>query len=576
MEQIRSWLTNCCKKHVSCNQDWRTARSYPTRLLNIDREEGKVYLESLSAKRPQYATLSHCWRAGMTTKLTASTYEILKQGLPVSELPQRFRDATSITSWMGIKYLWIDALCIIQDSEEDWLSESVRMGDIYANSYCNIAATSADTRKGCFTRRHIEMVEPYSISSPRADGIAVTYVIGYDDFWSNSLLDTTLHTRGWVLQERLLSPRTIHFGQEQMFWECRCEMACEAYPESIPSQFRNWRTRTWRQSDQMLDPAKKTSTDHSLHQRYVPHILSRYVSRLLLPANQKKSITQPTWAYGIWSKTIERYMECELSFQADKLVAISGIAQKLAELTNERYLAGLWENPMLPQSLLWYVLGRRKADSTESVRSASAGSPNYRAPSWSWASMEARIIWNWPAECEKVLVDIMQTSIKELSGSNMSRISSAKMDIRGHVFEATVHVASKEADGLPEEDGRYTLQLSNRYSDLDLETVGAQQLRMESTIYLDTSLMPAASSIETYLLPVCTNWRGRSGNTSVTLAGLLLRKVKSSTPETLYERLGIFGLDQRQASTLCGIESGKTDALESSLSALERQCITLV
>ena len=420
----------------------------------------------------------------MTTKLTANTYEQLEQGLPVSDLPPRFRDAASITLWMDVHYLWIDALCIIQDSEEDWLLESVRMGDIYTNSYCNIAATSADTNKGCFTRRYIEMVEPYSIPSPRADDIAVKHVIGYDDFWSNSLLDTTLHTRGWVLQERLLSPRTIHFGQEQMFWECRTNMACEAYPESIPDQFRNWRTQAWRQSDQMLDPARKTATDHSVHQRFVSHILSQYVLRFLRPINTKKPFTQPTWAYGVWSKTIERYMECELSFQEDKLVAISGIAQKLAELTNERYLAGLWDNAMLPQSLLWYVLGRRKADSTNSVRCASAGSPNYRAPSWSWASLEARIIWNWPAECKKVLVNIVQVSIKEKSGSKMSRISSAKMNVRGHTFEARVHVANQAADGLPEEDGRYTLHLSNKYNDTGLET--AQQLIMEPTIYLDT------------------------------------------------------------------------------------------
>jgi hypothetical protein len=232
------------------------------------------------------------------------------------------------------------------------------------------------------------------ISIPRSNDSTATHVVGYDDFWSNSLLDTPLHNRGWVLQERLLSPRTIHFGQEQIFWECRCEMACEAYPKGIPVQFRNRRTHAWRQSDQMLDPKNKKLTGHSSQHSTLWQKFSGYSSSLFWSRYPKQAATSPVWAYEIWSKTIERYMECKLSFGEDKLVAISGIAQKVAEATEERYLAGLWDNTMLAQSLLWYVLGRRQADSTPSVRSPSQGNRNYRAPSWSWASLEAKLVWN--------------------------------------------------------------------------------------------------------------------------------------------------------------------------------------
>jgi hypothetical protein len=131
------------------------------------------------------------------------------------------------------------------------------MGDIYTSSFCNIAATSNDPSKGYFTQRDTSVLAPFAISDPQLHNDSSTHIIGYDDFWSNSLLDSTLHRRGWALQERLLSPRTIHLGQDQLFWECRSHMACEIYPRGILEPFRNWRTWSWRQVDQILDPTNR-------------------------------------------------------------------------------------------------------------------------------------------------------------------------------------------------------------------------------------------------------------------------------------------------------------------------------
>jgi Heterokaryon incompatibility protein (HET) len=577
-DQVRKWLTNCIKTHGRCNQDWRTKESYPARLLNIAQEDQfNLEIFENNARHPRYVTLSHCWQAGIPMQLTASTQNPLKEGLPISELPKRFQDAVKIARWMEIDYIWIDALCIVQDSKEDWLVQSTRMGDIYTNSYCNIAATSADHTKGCFTNRYTKMVEPYLISNPRSNDSTATHVVGYDDFWGNSLLDTPLHNRGWVLQERLLSARTIHFGQEQIFWECRGEMACEAYPRGIPIQFRNRRTRAWRQSDRMLDPKNKKLTGHSS-----PHLtfwqrFSRNLSSLFWLRSPEPATTQLIWAYEIWSKTIERYMECKLSFGEDKLVAISGIAQKVAEATEERYLAGLWDNPMLAQSLLWYVLSRRQADSTPSLRSASQGCRNYRAPSWSWASLEAKVVWNWPVDCENVLIDILSTTVEGAEGSKMGRVSSATMNIEGSLFEANLQVMSKTAKGFPEEDGRYALLLKDcRYGMVGFDLFATQPPPMEPSIYLDTPLMPKSSSIETYLLPICTGWQGRSGNTVTRVAGLLLKKASSSNSEVTYERIGIFGLDQTQANTLYDVSSGEFDCVKRNLIVANKSFITLV
>ena len=380
--QIRHWLNECHSSHELCKEDWRAKHSFPRRLLNVGRDTHEVFLEDTTSRphRPRYATLSHCWQAGITTKLTKETAMQLTRGWPLSQFPKRFQDAVSIARWMKADYVWIDALCIAQDSPEDWIRECNSVGDIYANSYCNIAATSAESDRGYFTERHVEMIESHTIANPQSNDISQTHIIGYDDFWSNSLLDTVLHTRGWVYQERLLSPRTIHFGQEQMFWDCRCVMACEAYPEGIPEQFCNQRTRAWRQFDAMLRSATTGSIAAS-NPRSMLQIVLHSVSRLWTRPSKQFPI-DTTSTDSVWSRMIECYMESRLSYGTDKLVAISGIAQIVHRLTGEPYLAGHWENAQLAQSLLWYALARKQADGSPSIRSAPAGCPEYRAASW--------------------------------------------------------------------------------------------------------------------------------------------------------------------------------------------------
>ncbi|KAK5265950.1 hypothetical protein LTR96_008851 [Exophiala xenobiotica] len=497
---------------------------------------------------PLYVTMSHCWgtRTAMPAKLLRKTVKDFKNGLPISSLPRKFRDAVEIAKWMKVEYLWVDALCIIQDDMEDWLLQSSNMGDIYAGSFCNIAATSSDPDKGCFTERLISIVEPHSMSDPRSQTESDSHVIGYDDFWCNSLLDTTLHTRAWALQERLLSPRTIYFGQEQMFWECRCEMACEAYPKGIPKPFRNQRMRSWRQSDQVLDPANRKPQQVSLLKR---------VQGWIWPRNSVSNERPPHWAYNIWSRTIERYMECDLTFDRDKLVAISGIAQKVAQVTGESYLAGHWDNPLLAQSLLWYVPSRRQANSKPSVRPSAEGVSSYRAPSWSWASVDAQVTWNWPAEYGETLINIIETTVEETGNVQFGAISGARMEIEGRVSPIEIGIVSRDNDDLVVENGRYALRLRKGSSEsINPEPSSTGAPAAEPKVYLDVPMLPRAV-MNAYLLPICTEWRGGSDHTAANLAGLLLKKADPAVSEGQYERIGVFALDKLQTQTLLAEET---------------------
>jgi hypothetical protein len=180
-------------------------------------------------------------------------------------------------------------------------------------------------------------------------------------------------------------------------------------------------------------------------------------------------------------------------------------------------------------------------------------------------------------DCKKVLIEIVSKTVEGSEGSKMGGISSATMNIRGSLFAANLKIMSQRADGLPEEDGRYALLLNNyKCRKIDSDLLTGETPAMEPTIYLDTPLMPNSFSIETYLLPVCTGWQGRSGNPITRVAGLLLKKASSSNSEAKYERIGIFGLDQTQANILYDVSSGDFDYVERSTAVTNEMFITLV
>jgi hypothetical protein len=447
------------------------------------------------------------------------------------------------------------------------------MGDIYTNSFCNIAATSNDHSKGCFRQRDTSVLAPFAISDPQPQNDSSTHIIGYDDFWSNSLLDSTLHRRGWALQERLLSPRTIHLGQDQLFWECRSHMACEIYPRGIPEPFRNWRTRSWRQVDQILDPINRPKPKLGL---------LLWLSSLLPAAPERfKSVpAEHRWVYGNWSRIVEAYMDCKLTFAEDKLCAISGVAQRVAEATNERYLAGLWDagNSMLASSLLWYVSSRKQADGTTSIRTAPKGHQGYRAPSWSWASLDAKIIWNWPSECDDILIDILRTNVRQLSSVTLGKISSAEMHIQGRLFEANLYIVSTLPRGSLDEGGRYAMLLKNfkRGKSPEDSYAWVDNIMTLPMVYLDTPLLPDRTSTDVYLLPICTGWRDRTGAAIASLAGLLLKKAGSKISSNEYVRIGIFGMNHGEASALYGLTHDGPAYLDKRFKDFTGQYIVLV
>ncbi|KAL9112209.1 MAG: hypothetical protein Q9187_007813, partial [Circinaria calcarea] len=226
---VRSWVNECDLRHTKCHQ--AEGKVLPTRIINVGQTD--LFLETSilasSGQSRKYAAFSHVWGGGLPLQTTKATSEQHQHFIPLGKLPQSFKDAVHVTRSLGIQYLWIDALCIIQDSTEDWEMECAKMADIFRNSNITIAAPDAVNSDASFLhKRHIPSVRlPYLDLKGKPSGCISVHPRELIDelHYSN---DVPLNSRAWAFQQKLLSRRTLYYGNRQNYWEC----GTAAYHES--------------------------------------------------------------------------------------------------------------------------------------------------------------------------------------------------------------------------------------------------------------------------------------------------------------------------------------------------------
>lgn len=230
----------------------------------------------------------------------------LSDGVHISALPHTFRDAIHVINALGVHFLWIDALCILQDSVADWQHESSSMGKVYQGALYNIAATAAsNSHEGCFRERSGSLVQPVTIQSNWLDHPNGDYHIYDKCFKFNDLDLAPLLCRPWIVQERFIAQRVLHFGARQLFWECHELSACETYPHRLLPTMKDLRG----------GPKRSDPRVHNLRSpKYVP---------------------------DLWTIIIKEYSDCHLTREEDKLIALSSVAKELQKISNDQYLAGL-------------------------------------------------------------------------------------------------------------------------------------------------------------------------------------------------------------------------------------------
>lgn len=246
LQLARHWFQQCKNNH-ECRDIAVSNNFLPTRLVYTGSTNSgyKICLHEGANLPPSttYLTLSHCWGTGPGLSTRSHNIERFKREIRLKELPRVFQDAIFITRILGYEYIWIDSLCIVQDVEEDLLKELTKMSDVYHNSTCNIAATGfKDGRTGLFMSRESDLLLPLKVSVtwnkigdfPIGE---VSDCLIEENWWGNGVDEAPLNQRAWVLQERLLSPRILHFDSRQLFWECQLAFN-EIYPEGIPVDLR--------------------------------------------------------------------------------------------------------------------------------------------------------------------------------------------------------------------------------------------------------------------------------------------------------------------------------------------------
>jgi hypothetical protein len=212
-------------------------------LLDLTTSTPRLLLSDFEKPKGPYDTLSHCWGSNPSfMALWSTNLPQFQLELPVAAIPKTFVDAIEVTRSLGLKYLWIDSLCILQSgngSEGDWVHQVRDLGLVYANCAVNISADyGRSPEQGCFIERNALMVQQCNIMWGDSKSPPSLYTVVSDYHHTQDVLRRLpLLSRAWVVQERLLSPRVLHFGAEQIFWECAEEpFACESLPFGVPHE----------------------------------------------------------------------------------------------------------------------------------------------------------------------------------------------------------------------------------------------------------------------------------------------------------------------------------------------------
>ncbi|KAK0659908.1 hypothetical protein DIS24_g3590 [Lasiodiplodia hormozganensis] len=350
----KGWLTRCEENvdgmHDECNAF--VAKSRPTRVLDVEhaRQTSRVRLVCVEddAAGDRYITLSHCWGEWGAKELpmltTANLEERQTEGMNMADLPQTFRDALEVASWYKVKWLWIDSLCIVQDSPSDWLREASLMARTYKHAVLNISADNfSDARGGLFAERDPWDIVPIQFHATRAAGIMPSsqddlarswWLWDYetDAFgWANT---APSFARAWIHRERQLARRVLHFTDKELVWECCASsrapaqaLACETFPGGYPFRRLLHGHAKWQARD-VRNNGGVARGEVGLEEVAV---------------------------HETWNELCEGFSQKWLTVSSDMPIILSSLAEEFGDmLPGDAYLAGHWEST-LPLSLLWRV-----------------------------------------------------------------------------------------------------------------------------------------------------------------------------------------------------------------------------
>jgi len=340
----------------------------PTRLIDLgtrgaDTPPHIILTDGLPSQAFPYVAFSYLPNDDEHQGLCEFNLDDMLTAISLEDLPVIFRRAFNIASELQYRYVWIDALCVIRESDEDMLKEVPMMGKVFQHCDLNVTATSADSLLACTSKFDLggsRNRATFLKLSSRQSRIPWLYQAVPQDVWCDAVVQSPLARYAGYFQDQFFSPRKLHFVGKQVFWECGTLKACEAFPRGLPAQL-------------LQDPLNDNVAEKALR-------LARMPSEWMMRSRKQKLPAEVAVSWiEVWHQIVGLYSQCIQLDSSAKLPGISSIASEISTLGQDKYVAGMWRSNLI-NDLLWYI------DGTPSHRP-----DDYRAPSWSWASVEGTI-----------------------------------------------------------------------------------------------------------------------------------------------------------------------------------------
>jgi hypothetical protein len=405
-------LRDCASNHAECTK-WVQSQ-LPTRILDLQYSSDSVLLVDGQDRVGHYAALSHCWGppSSPPCKTTLSSINAGRR-ISLNDLTEVFRQAVDVTRRLHIRYLWIDALCIIQDSAEDWQYEASRMASVYQNAHLTIATSRSATshtpflQSECakpewiyttaYSQSHMERFDPDTKSKHLARTCAIPFqssltekpgTIYFKELRENAIVrsvidnsDAPLQSRAWTLQERILSPRMVFFDERGLLWECSAGTILQSRECILEDVSNRWAMYVPSNNDVTRIRMSSQGMRKVLLAKKLPEI-----DLANLESATDSGLTSPvsTRPHDLWLDVLTAFAQRDITYRSDALVAIAGIVDQMQPIVKDVYLAGIWKHDFR-RGLLWLISSGSSLKSEEGhIAPAGALQPN--APSWSWAS----------------------------------------------------------------------------------------------------------------------------------------------------------------------------------------------
>ncbi|EPE35069.1 heterokaryon incompatibility protein [Glarea lozoyensis ATCC 20868] len=495
LRKIRSWLDVCSKSHKWCKSNVKAFM--PTRLLDLGASDDKLRIHICNDQPLNYVALSYCWgdqMHGSTTTTTSRNFMSRQKGFDANILSEICRDAIRLVRGLGLRYMWIDCLCIIQDNKIDWEFESALMGSIYQNAYVTLAAVAASSASEGFlkgreyTRLAIQFVfQDGNGNGELVDGTLFAHHPGPQPP-SQAIYKSKWRSRAWTFQEEMLSTSILYCTPSSYYFEC---LAGDEVEQNLPKPGPR-KQLPWREDFRTEE-------------------------------GQTSSIAV---TFDDWYSLIENYSGRFVTVWQDILPALSGLAHIFAQHIGSKYIAGLWGNDII-RGLLWRH---------HPAHAIQVQKQPYRAPSWSWAAVPGSTYWRTYYQFTKQpsfnieAIDVMPSGADE-----MASVKHGKLSIRGKLVPASVIRQIVPEDEQSDFDG----------SDFPLDWMRSNVDNPQFFWDFKMGWEGKEDLSEIKAVPIGT--RGISDLEHHFLVGLLLKPINTSSREdedqNVYERCGYFELD---------------------------------